>query len=318
MLGRTTRETISIEKFTSKKAPTAKRARGNTLRVAGLMVIPSSATKASREVRQANLLRLDARHSYVLGRVAEMMGVEQAVVDEAILDPGDQINLMDSFFAQDQKRCILFLFSSTSSAKAKDLVCTDGTDRPFTDSCVYCIRPTTKAISTSSMAAEICFGLLRAPEGRGGLLDCLAKLLSRIMEPALRAQESWGRDMTKDEPQREAFMNEIAKFRNSLEDGYAALSTCVTLSAFKAPEGSSLSLSSLTTSSDFARIASDPVLYPVIDALFASWIKEIHLVLIQNEQMRKEADNVGPRVELEHWKVRMSRFNSLRDQLRVL
>ena len=32
--------------------------------------------------------------------------------------------------------------------------------------------------------------------------------------------------------------------------------------------------------------------------------------------MRKEADDIGPNAELEHWKARMVKFNSITDQLR--
>ena len=39
-------------------------------------------------------------------------------------------------------------------------------------------------------------------------------------------------------------------------------------------------------------------------------------VLTQSEQMRKEADDVGPKAELEHWKQRMARFNSLLDNIK--
>ena len=34
-------------------------------------------------------------------------------------------------------------------------------------------------------------------------------------------------------------------------------------------------------------------------------------MLAETEQMRREADNVGPKAELEHWKKRMAKFNSL-------
>ena len=39
-------------------------------------------------------------------------------------------------------------------------------------------------------------------------------------------------------------------------------------------------------------------------------------VLAESEQMRKEADDVGPKAELEHWKKRMAKFNSLLDQIK--
>lgn len=39
-------------------------------------------------------------------------------------------------------------------------------------------------------------------------------------------------------------------------------------------------------------------------------------VLAENNQLRKEADDLGPRAELEHWKKRLSTFNYLLDQLK--
>ncbi|XP_069498709.1 dynein axonemal heavy chain 5-like, partial [Ambystoma mexicanum] len=46
------------------------------------------------------------------------------------------------------------------------------------------------------------------------------------------------------------------------------------------------------------------------------WIKQIEQVLVESEQMRKEADDIGPLAELEYWKSRMASFNSLLDELK--
>jgi len=39
-------------------------------------------------------------------------------------------------------------------------------------------------------------------------------------------------------------------------------------------------------------------------------------VLAEGEQIRQEADNIGPRAELDHWKKRTSKFNFLLEQLK--
>ncbi|NWV21638.1 DYH5 protein, partial [Origma solitaria] len=46
------------------------------------------------------------------------------------------------------------------------------------------------------------------------------------------------------------------------------------------------------------------------------WTKQIRQVLMESEQIRREADDVGPSAELEHWKSRMSSFNSLLDEIK--
>ncbi len=39
-------------------------------------------------------------------------------------------------------------------------------------------------------------------------------------------------------------------------------------------------------------------------------------MLAESEQMRKEADDIGPNAELAHWKARMVKFNTITDQLK--
>uniref|UniRef100_A0A8B9FHY9 Dynein heavy chain 5, axonemal n=1 Tax=Amazona collaria TaxID=241587 RepID=A0A8B9FHY9_9PSIT len=46
------------------------------------------------------------------------------------------------------------------------------------------------------------------------------------------------------------------------------------------------------------------------------WIKQLRQVIVESEQMRREADDIGPSAELEYWKTRMSSFNSLLDEIR--
>uniref|UniRef100_A0A670IEH5 Dynein axonemal heavy chain 5 n=1 Tax=Podarcis muralis TaxID=64176 RepID=A0A670IEH5_PODMU len=41
------------------------------------------------------------------------------------------------------------------------------------------------------------------------------------------------------------------------------------------------------------------------------------VVIAENSQLRKEADDLGPRAELDHWKKRLSKFNYLVDQLKT-
>lgn len=46
-----------------------------------------------------------------------------------------------------------------------------------------------------------------------------------------------------------------------------------------------------------------------LEGVVSLWANQIRQVLTESEQVRKEADDVGPWAELEHWKRRMVTFN---------
>lgn len=46
-----------------------------------------------------------------------------------------------------------------------------------------------------------------------------------------------------------------------------------------------------------------------LENLCAQWSKQIEQVLAESEQMRREADDIGPTAELSYWKSRMAKFN---------
>lgn len=75
-------------------------------------------------------------------------------------------------------------------------------------------------------------------------------------------------------------------------------------------------LSAVTSPSEYHTALSSPEMMPAIEETFRDWLKQIELVIAESEQIRREADNIGPRAELDYWKKRTSKFNYLLDQFK--
>uniref|UniRef100_A0A8C4TXL7 Dynein axonemal heavy chain 5 n=1 Tax=Falco tinnunculus TaxID=100819 RepID=A0A8C4TXL7_FALTI len=68
--------------------------------------------------------------------------------------------------------------------------------------------------------------------------------------------------------------------------------------------------------SDYLMVANSIDALERIEACMKGWTKQIEQVLAENDQLRKEADDLGPRAELDYWKKKLSKFNYLMDQLK--
>ena len=105
---------------------------------------------------------------------------------------------------------------------------------------------------------------------------------------------------------KQAFLSKVSGFLSILSNARASIADAVQLSACSHP-----GLKAISSPADILAAAGSPVLVEAAEAATQKWCKEIQQILTKSEQMRKEADTVGPRAELEHWKKRMAKFDSL-------
>ncbi|XP_029359358.1 dynein heavy chain 5, axonemal isoform X2 [Echeneis naucrates] len=288
-----------------------------------------------KEEREAKRAQLDGRHDYILSIVASCLGLEKADVEDAILE-GSQIDRMEQFFMVEGLPHLMFYHQDTepmeagnmkmytppvtsqvvgqqsSSSKKFKVFVTDGKDVALTGVCVFFTRAnTSKAITSENIHRDVNFNMLDTTEG--GLLKSVEQLLSDIFIPTLRKMNhGWGELAS---PQAEAvkqeFISSLESFVSVLSGAQESLQEKVTLK-----ECDTLDLSVLKGPSDYMAAAGSTETTEKIEACMKVWIKQIEQVLAESDQLRKEADDLGPRAELEHWKRRMSRFNYLLDQLK--
>lgn len=188
----------------------------------------------------------------------------------------------------------------------KRLYITDGTKERFPGLGMFFLRITTKPITTANIAQELYFGVLEA-EG-GGLLEALERLIVDVFIPALKQQTNWGvlSNDANGHMLKENFLGKLGGFVSILSNARASIADAVELSAYSHP-----GLAAISSPADILTAAGNADLVEAAEVTTQQWCKEIQQILTKSEQMRKEADTVGPRAELEHWKKRMAKFDSL-------
>ncbi|CAC5424902.1 unnamed protein product [Mytilus coruscus] len=107
------------------------------------------------------------------------------------------------------------------------------------------------------------------------------------------------------------FLNTLDSFVSVLVGAQESLEEKVQLKPCETYE-----LSKINTPADYQAVANSSEALEGIEQCMGVWLKQLEQVLAESEQMRKEADDIGPRAELDHWKKRMSKFNYLLDQIK--
>ncbi|XP_062925653.1 dynein axonemal heavy chain 5 [Mobula hypostoma] len=293
--------------------------------------VDSKETKQKlKEEREAKRAHLDGRHDYILGVVSLCTGVEKVEVEDAILE-GSQIDRIDSFFAIGGLAHLMFYYQemepnetvqmnlfgagtnpNKGRSKKPKIFVTEGKDVALTGVCVIFLRATaSKAITIDNVHKEVNFNVLDATHV--GLLKAVEHLLSEVFVPALKKMNGgWGELSS---PQasgvRQDFFSSLEGFVSALASAQESLMEKVNLK-----ECEIFDLRLLKGPMDYLSVASNTEALEKIESCIKVWIKQTEQVLAEGEQLRKEADDLGPRAELDHWRKRMSKFNYLLDQLK--
>ncbi|XP_052062310.1 dynein axonemal heavy chain 5-like isoform X2 [Mytilus californianus] len=289
-----------------------------------------------KEERESKRARLDERHYYILTTVADGLGLEVTEVEDAILE-GSQIDMMDQFLNGNKDLGqLLFYYQEpeepkepleqirvgppqpkfTRSHKPKVFV-TNGRDTPLRGIALVFTKVEPGAhITEQNISKEINFTKLdTSSQGKNGsgLLHAVENLLSSIFIPALKSLDGgWGKlDSPSGIQIRTDFLNTLDSFVSVLVGAQESLEEKVQLKPCETYE-----LSKINTPADYQAVANSSDALEGIEQCMGVWLKQLEQVLAESEQMRKEADDIGPRAELDHWKKRMSKFNYLLDQIK--
>ena len=207
---------------------------------------------------------------------------------------------------------IIYYYLDHKKVVDKHLYLTDGTKEAFPGLGLFFLRTTVKAITPANIASDTFFGVLES--NGGGLLEAVETLLSNVFLPALKEQTNWG-TLSSDvngHIMKEAFLSKLSSFVSVLANARASIADAVKLSPC-----TNETLKSVTTPADILVAAGNPDLVEAAELCTQTWCKEIEQILTQSEQMRKESDDLGPRAELEHWKKRMAKFDSLTTSIKT-
>jgi dynein heavy chain, axonemal len=107
------------------------------------------------------------------------------------------------------------------------------------------------------------------------------------------------------------FLSKLSTFVSTLQGAQESINERVILKP-----SDKYDLTQLKTANDYVNAAGNSEALSSIEEIVRVWTKQIELVLAESEQIRREADNIGPRAELDYWKKRTSKFNYLLDQLK--
>uniref|UniRef100_A0A8C4H2J0 Dynein heavy chain 5, axonemal n=1 Tax=Dicentrarchus labrax TaxID=13489 RepID=A0A8C4H2J0_DICLA len=232
-------------------------------------------SKQARAMKEERRATLDARHKYLISRLVDAGTLGEPEVED--------FSLIDDFFAANGSKKLIFFYQNVSFCQMLEGRCSHG--------CVWGEssrgrgrlqkKRQDKTALIYLCLQEVNFGMLDCSDG--SILNSLETLLADIMLPALRSQQVYLVNQDGDViPQ----YNHVPK-------------TSTTVVKVKVLEVQVVSLLSANNSELVERL----------EAVVSVWINQIKQVLTESEQMRKEADDVGPSAELEHWKRRMVTFN---------
>lgn len=305
-------------KSSEKKSRSGSEARKRSIVVTAEMVREQQAKiKTTKEEIRA---KMGEEHQLVLQSIAFILQLTVENVIEFILEGcRETFFLFEQFLAVNGRRTLLVYYQDsdeahdTHSHAGKTLFITDGYDKPLTGRLIYFIRPNViKAVTPRTWPDEVCVGTLDCSNACG-LLDAISKILSRIYFPAVNSVSKWGEldETPQGQTSKKKFLKSIGSFIHFLEATDLTLSDSVELK-----ECEVIDTSSYTNRSDYLTVVNNPEQLLQLEELVQTWSKQIEQVLAESEQMRKEADDTGPIAELEHWRQRRAKFNSLLDQIK--
>ncbi|KAG2377570.1 hypothetical protein C9374_009086 [Naegleria lovaniensis] len=218
-----------------------------------------------------------------------------------------------SFGTVDTESTVASIKSPRSSSDGPVfLVSTDFNANPLINNaiCIYFVKEEITTNITMNNIEDIAMGVI---SGSKGLMKELKDRLENLYVPQLRKQSDWGELSQSNDKKEEIieFLENVEKFVQNVSEAKIALESSIRLE----PPKKFSSIESKPKSFLKTALNRTDVISSFEEAV-STWMGDIDALLNEVTAVREEDDESGPAAELDYWKSRMAKFNSITDQLR--
>jgi dynein heavy chain len=263
----------------------------------------------------------DERHRCIVDMVAAETGLSaDQILDQ--LSTADQMECFQNFLIANGAPQLLFFYQTSlaqgssrpvsgarvSMRAQKTIQVTNGKERALKGKCIYFIRHPKKALDKRTIAKSITMSCFSDEDN--GIVQNLESMIEHVYIPALkgRTDNAWG---SVEDDKVSDFLESLGRFSHVLQEASDSMNVSVQL---RHPDA--INANDFKSPADYVEAGKNAELVDSLEELVGEWCKQIEQVLAESSQMRKEADDIGPKAELEHWKNRTAKFNALTDQIK--
>ncbi|XP_064365601.1 dynein axonemal heavy chain 8 [Dromaius novaehollandiae] len=321
------RQTANLSSFQESSHPVNHRLskfRRSTSGVQSLQEILREKQARFKEAREFRKMKINASYKYIFEVLSVRLGLDLTTVEEMILD-APSLEAFDMFFAKGGSKTLKFLYQE---GEAPGIECgrtipgvvkgskmmklyVDAAPDKFVGLCLFFVRCTNDShIDARTIHEDIFFCVLDATEG---LLCGIRNMIEKIFLPAILATNNWGAltQTQQEKKDKQNFVETINRYLSFLEGARVSIEGTVELKKIDY-----IDFSKLQSFEEVTAAADNSDMVRQLEEVLMIWYRQIERVLIESEQMRKEADNSGPLTELEHWKCMSAKFNFIIEQIK--
>eukprot|EP01028_Stygiella_incarcerata_P006636 TRINITY_DN270_c0_g1_i1.p1 TRINITY_DN270_c0_g1~~TRINITY_DN270_c0_g1_i1.p1 ORF type:complete len:4523 (-),score=1222.92 TRINITY_DN270_c0_g1_i1:192-13760(-) len=261
-------------------------------------------------------MALDGRQKYIIARCVEAFGLEvRSDVEESISDSRAQKIVKEFLSGEDPPRLFIYKREKNvdeaegTGALGTNFVVGNGDDFSVSSSQsgVYFVRHTEPGVAVSTkendIIQELTFGVISGTSA----LNAMHQILEDVYFPLLQEQQDWGKAA---EEGKVEFMSTMRKFEETLSNVVVVQQEGIELR--KPDRRYTVSF----TPAGFARASEDPQVVAHFEDVVEDWCSAAERLLREDESGRGEPEDAGPDTELDYWRTRMGKFNSVTEQLK--
>ncbi|XP_059171726.1 dynein axonemal heavy chain 8-like [Physella acuta] len=286
----------------------------------------------SREAREERKQTIMGFHRYIFTLASHYLGISNDEVEDFVCDSYDFIHSMVEFVTYNGDSVLMLhhqmaktlnysdcgrTYAPISKApEAMRVLLSTGYDLPIEGKCVFFIKRLPVILDDKNIVESIVCCSINVKEKT--LLGALAEHVAKVYLPALQRYKLFTELMRK-VSDKKCNYNEmiigIENFSRHLLWGETHVNETVGLGVLS--ERSKMNVAnSLHDVNDCINAALNKTTISVLEELANLWCQQVEILLIDGERIQREADDIGPKKELEFWLKRSAHFSYLVQQIK--